>query len=472
MLVTHFSYKSSRAAGCSASSSKYARVECYFPSPGPDIVRSIAFDIITTPLFAECSSVCIVDRNPETDELVPCSFRVMADLPPLPLPSGITQRYVDLTSVGTCGLKVFLLEAGDPEDPLILLFHGYPELAYTWRKVILPLASKGYHVVAPDSRGYGRTTGWDTSSYAHTDLSQFTQTQLVLDNTALMRALGHETAACVVGHDFGASAAGACALTRPDLFNAAVFMGHVPPGPAALPPLGLASESGDSKKGEAGVKPPSIPEILKSLAQRDPPVKHYQWYNSGPSAAHDWENPPQGLRAFLRGYVHIKSNVWQGHGDIGRLTGFTADQLARMPEYYIMPISSTMPSMVEHNMRTEDDSLTKVFVADEELDVYVSEFERTGFQGMLNWYRSSTDPRLDSAMSIFAGRKFEVPTTYISGAADWGNYQRPGALEGFETGRTATDYRGTRIFDGAGHWPQTEMPELVCEEVAKFLGGK
>lgn len=393
----------------------------------------------------------------------------MAGLSPLPLPAGITQRYVDLTSVATCGLKVFLLEAGNPKDPLVLLFHGYPELAYTWRKIILPLASKGYHVVAPDSRGYGRTTGWDTSSYAQTSLSQFTQSQLVLDNIALMRGLGHETTACVVGHDFGATAASACSLTRPDLFKAVVFMGHVPPGPAALPSLG---DSEGSKEGGAQARLPNVQDILTSLAKRDPPVKHYQWYNSTPSAAHDWENPPQGLAAFLRGYVHIKSHVWQGHGDIGRLTGFTADQLARMPEYYIMPINSTMPGVVEQNMRAEDASLTEDFMTDEELGVYVSEFERTGFQGMLNWYRSSTDPRnLDPAMGIFAGKKFDVPTTYISGAADWGNYQRPGALEGFETGRTASDYRGTRIFDGAGHWPQTEIPGVVCEEVLKFLGG-
>lgn len=396
----------------------------------------------------------------------------MANLPELPLPNGITQRYIDLTSVATCGLKIFILEAGNPKDPLVLLMHGYPELAYTWRKMILPLASQGYHVVAPDSRGYGRTTGWDTSSYAHTNLSQFTSSQLALDNIALLRALGHETAACVVGHDFGANAASASALTRPDLFKAAVFMGHVPTGPGALPPLGPTSDSGGSKEGDAKSKPVKVQDILMSLAKNNPPVKHYQWYNSEPSAAHDWENPPQGLRAFLRGYVHLKSHVWNGHGDIGRLTGFNADQLLRMPPYYIMPIDSTMPGMVEENMRTEDDSLTKAFVADEELDVYVSEFERTGFQGMLNWYRSATDPRnLDSAMALFACRKFEVPTTYISGAADWGNYQRPGALEGFETGRTASDYRGTRIFDGAGHWPQTEIPNIVCEEIVKFLDG-
>ena len=54
-----------------------------------------------------------------------------------------------------------LLEAGDENRPALLLLHGFPELAYSWRKVMLPLAEAGYRVLAPDQRGYGRTTGWD-----------------------------------------------------------------------------------------------------------------------------------------------------------------------------------------------------------------------------------------------------------------------------------------------------------------------
>lgn len=400
-------------------------------------------------------------------------------LPPLPVSPGIRQRHIDLTSEPSCGLNIFVLEAGDPSNPLILLFHGYPELAYTWRKVILPLASHGFHVVAPDSRGYGRTTGWDTSSYAHTDLHQFTQLQLVLDTIALARALGHETAALVVGHDFGASAASGCAIARPDLFRAAVFISHVPSGPIGLPALagGVAAAAPAALKapeaGECSKTASRDPDVHTSLARREKPLKHYQWYNSTANAAKDWQAPPQGLRAFLRGYVHLKSHVWKGNAvGMGRLTGWTADQLARMPGYYIMPLDATMPQVVESDMRGEDSSLTEAFVSDAELDVFVQEFSRTGFQGMLNWYRSSTDARnVNSQMAIFAGQKFAVPVTYIGGVADWGNYQRPGALEGLESGKSATDYRGTRIFAGAGHWPQTEIPDTLCDEIIKFLNG-
>lgn len=393
----------------------------------------------------------------------------MTSLPPLPLPSNIRQRYIDLTTEPSCGLNIFFLEAGDPNKPLILLFHGYPELAYTWRKVLVPLASHGYHVVAPDSRGYGRTTGWATSSYAHTNLSQFTQMQLVLDNIALVRALGHQSAALVVGHDFGATAASGCAVARPDLFKAAVFISHVPTGSVKLPTPGNDRKGAETSK----FNPPRDPDIHTSLARRERPLKHYQWYNSTSRAAKDWQEPPQGLRTFLRGYMHLKSYAWKRNAmDMSPLTGWTADQLARMPGYYIMPLEATMPQVVENDMQGEDSSLTEAFVSDVELDVYVQEFSRTGFQGMLNWYRSSTDPRnVNMQMAIFAGYKFQVPVTYIGGVADWGNYQRPGALESLESGNIATDYRGTRILDGAGHWPQVEVPNELCDDIVKFLEG-
>src|SRR5215510_8970753 len=84
-----------------------------------------------------------------------------AKLPPLPLPPDIRSRYVPNIN----GLTFHILEAGFESKgrPCLLLLHGYPELAYGWRKVMLPLAAAGFHVIAPDMRGYGRTTGWDDS---------------------------------------------------------------------------------------------------------------------------------------------------------------------------------------------------------------------------------------------------------------------------------------------------------------------
>lgn len=393
----------------------------------------------------------------------------MAHLPSLPLPPSISTRQIDLTQEPTCGLSIHILESGPPTAPLILLLHGYPELAFTYRKLLPLLASSNkYHVVAPDSRGYGRTTGWDSSSHAHTNMSQFTTAQLVQDNVALVRALGHARCACVVGHDFGVNAAAGCALVRPDMFSSVVFMSHCSPGASPLPTLAGAPPAPASTDGLL----PREKDVHAGLAKMG--LVHYQWYNSTAKAAQDWACPEQGMRAFLRGYVHLKSAAWSGHdaATMGRLKGWTADELSRMPGYYIMPVGKSMPEVVAEGMRGEDAAATAHVVSDDELDVYAAEFARTGFQGMLNWYRASTAGTVNQGgMALVAGRKFEVPVVYIGGVADWGNYQRPGALEALEAGRSATDYRGTKILPGAGHWPQTEIPEVVCEEICRFLDG-
>src|SRR3954453_11647119 len=74
------------------------------------------------------------------------------------LPPGIRSRFVR----GVNGLDIHILEAGyaPAGRPLVLLLHGFPEIAYSWRKVMPALAEAGFHAVAPDQRGYGRTTGW------------------------------------------------------------------------------------------------------------------------------------------------------------------------------------------------------------------------------------------------------------------------------------------------------------------------
>ena len=85
--------------------------------------------------------------------------RQLTSLPDIPLPAGIRSRYVDDIN----GLRMHVLEAGFETHgrPCVLLLHGFPELAFSWRKVMPALAAAGYHVIAPDQRGYGRTTGWD-----------------------------------------------------------------------------------------------------------------------------------------------------------------------------------------------------------------------------------------------------------------------------------------------------------------------
>jgi len=131
------------------------------------------------------------------------------------LPRGIRSRFINNIN----GLTVHVLEAGfeGTDRPCLLLLHGFPELAYSWRKVMLPLAAAGYYVVAPDQRGYGRTIGWDTGY--DVDLSSFRLLNLVRDTLGLVSALGRAHVASVIGHDFGSPVAAWCALVRPDVFR-------------------------------------------------------------------------------------------------------------------------------------------------------------------------------------------------------------------------------------------------------------
>src|SRR5215212_8177101 len=101
------------------------------------------------------------------------------------LPCGIRARFVDSIN----GLRMHVLEAGfeAPGRPCIVLLHGFPELAWSWRKIMVPLAEAGFHVVAPDQRGYGRTTGWDGDYDG--DLRSYSLLNLMRDTVGLIFAL-------------------------------------------------------------------------------------------------------------------------------------------------------------------------------------------------------------------------------------------------------------------------------------------
>jgi pimeloyl-ACP methyl ester carboxylesterase len=227
------------------------------------------------------------------------------------------------------GLTMHLLEAGfEAQDrPCVLLLHGFPELAYSWRNVMLPLAAAGYHVIAPDQRGYGQTTGWDGDYDG--DVGSFRLLNLVRDALALVSALGYRSVAAVVGHDFGSPVAAWCALIRPDVFQSIVLMSAPFGGPPTLPfdTAKLAPEAA------AGSAPGS--RIHRDLAALDPPRKHYQWYYSSREADDDMRHCPQGIHAFLRAYFHVKSADWKRNQPFP-LEWWSAEELAKLPTYYVM----------------------------------------------------------------------------------------------------------------------------------------
>jgi pimeloyl-ACP methyl ester carboxylesterase len=350
------------------------------------------------------------------------------------------------------GLNVHLLEAGyeSPNRPAVLLLHGFPELGYSWRKVMPQLAAAGFYVIAPDQRGYGRTTGWDERYDG--DLGSFHLLNLVQDSLGLIAALGIQTLAGVVGHDFGSPVAAWCALLYPEVFRSVMLMSAPFAGPPALP-LPCAGS-------------PML-NIAHALAALHPPRKHYQSYYCTGSANADMRECPQGIHAFLRAYYHYKSADWPGNQPFA-LRSWAAEELAKLPHYYIMNIHEDMAQTVAHQAPEQSQTADCGWLPEAELEVYCKEFARTGFQGGLQWYRNATAPEGIARLNQYAGRRIEVPCSYLAGKNDWGTYQNPGALEAMRA-TACSQFRGSHLVAGAGHWVQQEQPAAVGQLLLEFL---
>lgn len=371
------------------------------------------------------------------------------------IPAGIRSR--PLRNVN--GITMHVLEAGHQgaQRPAVLLVHGFPELAYSWRHVMLPLANAGYHVIAPDLRGYGRSGGTDTTYDA--DLSPFSTLNRVRDMIALLGAIGHRNVAAIVGHDFGSPMAGWCALARPDVFQSLVMMSAPFGGAPAFPRVA----PDELRRGEAAPPQPSLDEQLAKLPQ---PRKHYQaYYNTREANGNMW-HPPQGVHDFLRAYYHMKSADWAGNKPFP-LANNSAAEMAKLPRYYVMDLDQGMAESVASEMPSAAEIARNTWLTDEELRVYSTEYGRTGFQGGLQSYRVGRVPRLSAELQLFAGRTVDVPALFLSGKADWGVYQRAGSLDGMK--RACTKFVGVELIDGAGHWVQQEQPAKVAARLVTFL---
>ncbi|GAB5559819.1 MAG: alpha/beta hydrolase [Synoicihabitans sp.] len=362
------------------------------------------------------------------------------------LPHRVRSRFIDNGN----GLRMHVLEAGfeSSRRPAVVLLHGFPELAYCWRKVMPLLAEQGFHVIAPDQRGYGQTTGGDPGYDCN--LAAYHPVNLARDIVGLIDALGLKTVA-VVGHDFGSPVAGYCASLYPDRFNSVVFMS------APFEGVVSAQEIAEARSGRE--------RIAHELAQLNPPRKHYQDYYCSTAANENMWQAPQGLRNFQRAYYHVKSADWSGNAP-GQLPDGSAASLARMPPYYIMPAGSGMAESVAPDAPSNGEVAQNQWLTENELKVFHSEFSRTGYQGGLNWYRAiRTAPPIDLADHP---REIQQPTLFISGALDWGTYQKSGALERMQN-QICQNHQGTHLILHAGHWVQQEQPEATARLLLEFL---
>jgi pimeloyl-ACP methyl ester carboxylesterase len=374
----------------------------------------------------------------------------MTSIAPAPasvLPSGIRARIVPDVN----GLSFHLLEAGweGSGRPTVLLLHGFPEIAYSWRKVMGPLAEAGYHVIAPDQRGYGRTSPTPVSF--EDDLAPFAILNLVRDMVALTTALNIRSVPSVIGHDFGALAATACALVRPDLFRSLIIMSAPFTGAPSwpLPPTRWNDPVNDA------------------LTKLNPPRKHYQAYFATADANENMWHCPQGVHAFLRGYFHFKSGDWPGNQPFP-LKSWAAEELAQMPNYYVMPLELGMAETVAPEMPSAAEIAACQWLPERELQFYSEEYGRTSFQGGLQWYRGRMNGSLAHNLALFSGRTIDCPALFIAGDRDWGAQQIP---EGLQRMRTAafTRMEEPHFIARAGHWVQQEQPEATVARVIQFL---
>lgn len=303
------------------------------------------------------------------------------------------------------GIHQHLTEAG--EGPAVLLCHGFPELGYSWRHQLRALAGAGYRAIAPDMRGYGSTR-------IPAERESYTILDLVADMVGLLQQLQIDRAH-IVGHDWGAHVAWTAAQLRPDLFCS--VMGMCVP----FTPRGPVSS-------------------LEAMRRADSTNERvfYQLYFQEPGVAErDFEKDVAGtLRRMMWTLSGGPDDRWDGK--IG--------------------VEGALEALAQpaHAMR---------WLTPADFDVYQRAFERSGFEGPLNWYRNID--RNWELTAAFQGLRILQPAWFITGARDpvypvvkpWVD-----ALP-----QTVPGHRGTTIIASAGHWVQQEASDQVNEVLLDFL---
>ena len=315
----------------------------------------------------------------------------------------ITHRFIE-----TNGIRMHVAEAG--QGPLVLLLHGFPESWYSWRHQLAALAQAGYHAVAPDQRGYGQTD-------CPAEIEKYTQLHLVGDTIGLLDALEEEQAV-IVGHDWGGPVAWNAALMRPDRIRGVVGLSvpYIPRGPV------------------------NFLTAMRSLLGEG----FYMVYFQQPGIAE--AELERDVRTTIRTLLYSVS------GDA------LADRGAPQP---IVPQGGGFLDIML------DPETLPAWLTEQDIDYYTSEFERTGFSGGLNWYR--TIEKSWELMAAWTGALVRSPALYIAGERDL-VVNLPGSQDLIAHLRTfIPNLRGTFMLPGCGHWTQQERPAEVNTALLAFL---
>lgn len=302
------------------------------------------------------------------------------------------------------GVRLRVFHAG--QGPLVVLLHGFPELAYSWRHQLPALAAAGFRVVAPDQRGYGESTApREVEAYAIEELSA--------DVVAVIEHFGGAPAV-VIGHDWGAPVAWHTALRHPGHVRAVGSLSVPYAARAPGPPL----------------------ELMRRAA--------------GPDHVHyiDYFHREGVIEAEFEANVHDSwlGFTWSICGDAPREERFRP---IRKDGRFLDSI--TVPAALP------------AWLTEHDLDVYVRAFEKSGFRGGLNWYRNSN--RNWELTADLAGAVVRQPAMFVTGSRD--PARNPAAMERLR--EVVPDLRVFEVLEGCGHWTQQERPGEVSEIMKKFL---
>jgi pimeloyl-ACP methyl ester carboxylesterase len=322
----------------------------------------------------------------------------------------VSHRFVD-----TNGLRMHLVEQGT--GPLILLCHGFPELWYSWRYQLPALAQAGYHVVAPDLRGYGQTDQPD-------DPAVYTLLHLVGDLVGVLDVLG-ERQAILVGHDWGSVLAWHAALMRPDRFPALITMSspYLPRGPL---------------HGARATVPPT-----QSWRQSFGDHFFYHSYFLQPGVAE--AELERDVRTTIRRFLY----------------GLSGDTPPSERWHPIVPD----PQVSALNSAGNPISLP-TWLTEADLDLYTAEFERTGFRGGLSWYRNID--RNWELLAAYSGASITQPTLFLWGDQD-PILEVAGMSRGIERMQQSVPNLRQIVLPGCGHWIQAERAQEVNAAMLTFL---
>jgi pimeloyl-ACP methyl ester carboxylesterase len=318
-------------------------------------------------------------------------------------PSAIRHRSVDVN-----GVTLHVQEAGRPGDPLVVLAHGFPECAYSWRHQLPALAAAGYHVIAPDQRGYG-------FSSKPTEVTAYGIEALTGDLIALVDDVG-AAQAVFVGHDWGSMITWETARLFPERTRAVVGV-SVPftPWPA---------------------KPTDI--FRQMWGDRFFYILYFQ--PVGPAERELEADIAHSMRTIL----------W----------GASGTQYRGMPSSF-PPAEGTGFLDMFHDI---PDGLP-TWLTEADLDYYTQHFTESGFFGPISYYRNM-DANFD-VLSTVPIERLSMPSFFIGGERDGVIAARPEYVDAMIT--MLPDYRGKVMIPGAGHWTQQEAPEAFNNALLDFL---